>query len=106
MWAVDPGSALFKEPNSEEDEPVEDRRSSASFLRSLGGDDIDDLLNPKAAPALPPSLATNISTSRTPKKEVERYFSPAPAAGCIPQRVGPCLLPLRQSRAPRNALPA
>ena len=77
MWAVWAGDGP-----TEDEEPVEDRRSSASFLRSLGGDDIDDLLNPKAAPALPPSLATNISTSRTPKKEVARYFSPAaPATG-------------------------
>jgi hypothetical protein len=77
MWAVWAGDGP-----TEDEEPVEDRRSSASFLRSLGGDDIDDLLNPKAAPALPPSLATNISTSRTPKKEASRYFSPAaPATG-------------------------
>ena len=76
MWAVWAGDGA-----TEDEEPVEDRRSSASFLRSLGGDDVDDLLNPKA-PALPQSLATNISTSRTPKKEVARYFSPAaPATG-------------------------
>ena len=78
MWAVWAGDGP-----TEEEEPVEDRRSSASFLRSLGGDDIDDLLNPKAAAALPPSLATNVSTSRTPKKVTDgRYFSPAgPATG-------------------------
>jgi len=78
MWAVWAGDGP-----TEDEEPVEDRRSSASFLRSLGGDDIDDLLNPKAAAALPPSLATNVSTSRTPKKVTDgRYFSPAgPATG-------------------------
>ena len=91
MWAVDPGSAKFGD-SSEEDEPVEDRRSSASFLRSLGGDDIEELLNPKAAPALPPSLATNISTSRTPKKEVARYFSPAAPPGSRSESVHVCFL--------------
>ena len=84
--AIDPGSSRQKEaPEDEEDEEPEDRRSSASFLRSLGGDDVDDLLNPAAAEpvhqaAQPPSLLSNVYSAPKPRKEVVRYFAPEPVA--------------------------
>ena len=81
MWAIDPGSAL-REASSDDDEPEEeDRRSSASFLRSLGGDDVDDLLNPKPKepelPELPKSLLQATPPARPKPKDAAqtaRYF--------------------------------
>lgn len=77
MWAIDPGSALREA--SDDDEPEEeDRRSSASFLRSLGGDDVDDLLNPKPeGPELSKSLLSATTPARPKPKDASqtaRYF--------------------------------
>ena len=80
MWAIDPGSSLLNGASSEDEDEVEDRRSSASFLRSLGGDDVDDLLNPKEAaePVLAPSILNISNPPPKPRKDV-RYFEEEPA---------------------------